>query len=195
MIEPERGLHPQKVPTEVRLVTPDASTDRHVSENDPARNVMTDFRLIKPFQIESNASLEATNSKMIACGVRLLFVNDPGGNLAGLITSTDILGEKPLLYVTQNGGARDDITAEDIMTPLAKLEGITLNQVLNARVADIVKALKDCRRHHMLVIDSSEGTKCVRGLFSITHVGRQLGTEITPSVRAEGFAQISKALG
>ena len=66
---------------------------------------------------------------MIACGVRLLFVNDPQGNLAGLITTTDIQGEKPLLYVTNNGGSRNDISAKDLMTPLAKLEGIPLEEV------------------------------------------------------------------
>lgn len=195
MIDIERGLHPTEVPAGVSLVTPADDSTKNVTEDQPARNVMTDLKVVTPFQIESSASIEQINSKMIACGVRLLFVNGPQGDLCGLITATDILGEKPLLYVTNNGGSREDITAHDIMTPLSKLEAIPLNQVLNARVSDIVAALKDCRRHHMLVLETRDNCKCVRGIFSVTQVGRQLGVEITPNERAESFAQIRKALG
>lgn len=195
MIDVERGLHPQTVPAGVSLVTPADESAKNVIEGQPARDVMTDLKVVTPFQIESNASIEKINGKMIACGVRLLFVNDPQGALCGLITATDILGEKPLLYVTNNGGSRDDITAHDIMTPLSKLEAIPLSQVLNAKVSDIVAALKDCRRHHMLVLETHDNCKCVRGIFSVTQVGRQLGIEITPSERAASFAQLNKALG
>ena len=81
------------------------------------------------------------------------------------------------------------------MTPLDKLEAIPLEQVKKARVKDIVAALKDCRRHHMLVLESCEDGNFVRGIFSITQVGRQLGTKINPSERASSFAQLNKALG
>ena len=131
---------------------------------------------------------------MIACGVRLLFVNDPLGNLAGLITTTDIHGEKPLLYVINNGSSREDITANDLMTPLGKLEGILLEEVKKSRVADICKALKECRRKHMLVIESRAEGKFIRGIFSATQLSRQLGTNISPSYRAESFAQLNRAL-
>lgn len=195
MIEAERGIRPQHVPATVNLVTPQQDSAQRVSENDPATRVMTDLTIITPFQIESSASLQNINDKMIACGVRLLFVSDPQGNLSGLITSKDILGEKPLLFVTKNGGTRDEIVAQDIMTPLNKLEAIPLEQVMKARVSDIVIALKECRRHHMLVLESRKDGDFVRGIFSITQVGRQLGTEINPSERATSFAQINKALG
>ena len=156
---------------------------------------MTDLRTIKAFQIHPSASLQQVNDKMIACGVRLLFVTDNQNKLVGLITATDILGEKPLLYVTRHGGSREDINADDIMTPLDKLEAIPFSQVLNSHVSDIVTALKDCRRHHMLVVEGHNGIQTIRGLFSVTQVAKQLGIEITPSVRADSFAQLSKALG
>jgi len=194
MVAFERGIHPQAVPAGVTLFTPAHAAQKNVKENDPARDVMTDLRTVTPFQIESSASIEEINSKMIACGVRLLFVNDLDKHLIGLITATDILGEKPLLHVTHNGGTREDITAHDLMTPLNKLEGIPLSQVLNSQVSDIVDALKDCRRHHMLVLENRDDDKFVRGLFSVTQVSRQLGIEITPSERAESFAQLNKAL-
>ena len=194
MIQLDRNIHPQQVPNVINLVTPESNTNKTTTENDPATTVMTDLKKVMPFQIESSASIEAINSKMIACGVRLLFVNDHNCNLAGLITTTDIHGEKPLLYVTNNGGSRNDITAQELMTPLHKLEGIPLEEVKNARVSDIANALKECRRNHMLVLESHEEGELIRGIFSATQLSRQLGTEITPSYRAESFAQLNRAL-
>ena len=195
MIAFEKGIHPQKVPAGISLIAPLDGADKHVTEKNPARDVMTDLRTSKAFQTHSSASLEQVNDKMIACGVRLLFVCDNQEKLIGLITATDILGEKPLLFVTSQGGSREDICVDDIMTPLNKLEAIPFNQVLNAHVSDIVTALKDCRRHHMLVVEDQDSSKFIRGMFSATQVSKQLGIEISPSERAESFAQISKALG
>ena len=194
MIHLDRNIHPQQVPNVINLVTPKNTTNKSITENDPAISVMTDLKKVTPFTIESSAPIEAINNKMIACGVRLLFVNDPQGNLAGLITTTDIQGEKPLLYVTNNGGSRDDISANDLMTPLGKLEGIPLEEVKKAHVSDICKALKECRRKHMLVIESRAEGKFIRGIFSATQLSRQLGTNISPSYRAESFAQLNRAL-
>ena len=194
MIQQDRNLHPQQVPSGINLITPDDKSRKTISENDPAMVVMTDLKKVIAFQIESSASIDAINNKMMACGVRLLFVHDTQDNLVGLITSSDIQGEKPLLYVTQNGGTRDDIGAQELMTPLAKLEGFPLEEVKKSRVADIANALKECQRHHMLVLENREGDQFIRGIFSATQLSRQLGTSITPSYRAENFAQLNRAL-
>ena len=84
--------------------TANRATD--VALNDPATLVMTDFNEVTPFSIEPTASIDDANNKMIACSVRLLFVTDHGGNLLGLVTARDILGEKPLQYLQEHGGRR-----------------------------------------------------------------------------------------
>ncbi len=190
----ERALHPKQLPNVVSLISSESSGNKLVSKSDPAITVMTDLKVVKPYTIESSASIDAINSKMIACGVRLLFVNDPMGDLAGLVTTTDISGKKPLLYVTHNGGSRDDITASDLMTPISRLEAIPIKEVLRSHVSDIVYALEHCRRNHMLVLESNEEGKFIRGIFSATQVGKQLGTQITPSIQANSFAELNKAL-
>ena len=194
MIHAERGIHPKQLPNVVSLISPESGGKKLVSEHDPAIKVMTDLKVVKPYTIESSASIEAINNKMIACGVRLLFVNDPMGDLAGLITTTDINGKKPLLYVTHNGGRREDITASDLMTPISRLEAIPVKEVLRSHVSDIVFALEHCRRNHMLVLESNKEGKFIRGIFSVTQVGKQLGTQITPSIQANSFAELNKAL-
>jgi CBS-domain-containing membrane protein len=195
MIEANHRLNPSPVPAGINLVSPERDPEKKTSENSPAINVMTDLKIIRPFQIEASASLDAINEKMIACGVRLLFVHDKQQALTGLITSNDILGEKPLLFSTHNRCSRHDIEAKDMMTPISKLEAIPLEALEDATVADVVIALEASRRHHMLVLQQKEGRNCVRGIISVTQVARQLGKEITPSQRASSFAQLNRALG
>ena len=194
MNEIERGIHPHQVPEPVFLASPDNANSQIITPDHPAREVMTDLRKIKPFQINATASLQEINDKMICCEVRLLFVNDSQGQFCGIITATDILGEKPLLFIQNNAIKREDITAQDLMTPLHKLEAIPFEQIIQSRVSDVITALKDCRRHHMLVIEKRQGKDYVRGIYSVTQVSKQCGIEIIQNERADGFAQLNKAL-
>lgn len=194
MIIAEKKITPQTVPAGVQLISPDKSSKESIHEDSPAISVMTDLKVKTPFHIEPTDSLGDANSKMIACGVRLLFVLDKDGNLAGLVTSKDILGEKPMMYITKNGGSYKDLVISNVMTPLSKLEAIPLEQIEKLRVGDLVDAIQNCRRHHMLVLESSADCSCVRGIISVTQVGRQLGRELCPNTRAESFAQINKVL-
>ncbi len=187
-------LSPIKVPAGVGLVSPSRDPSKKIDEDAPATSVMTDLKVITPFQIDTNSTIDEANHKMVACGVRLLFVHDDKEQLAGLITSKDTLGEKPMLFVKDNGGKHSDITVKDIMTPISQLDAIPLEAVENATVGDIVSGLQNCKRHHMLVLQTRDDRTCIRGIISITQVGRQLGREICPTRIAEGFAELNKAL-
>ena len=168
----------------------------NVSLDDPATTVMTDFSQITPFSIEPTASIDDTNNKMIACGVRLLFVSENDGSLIGLVTAKDVLGEKPVKYLQEHGGKREDIIAQDIMTSHDQLEALRYNEVQNATVGEIVETMKAFGRQHILVVDgtdSSEG-EFILGLFSTTQIERQLDINIELSARATTFAELEKAL-
>jgi hypothetical protein len=68
---------------------------------------------------------------MIACGVRILFVAESDEALLGLVTYNDLFGEKPLLFIQQNGGKLEEITASDLMTLLARLEALYFLDIQN----------------------------------------------------------------
>jgi hypothetical protein len=174
------------------------STNRptDVSLDDSAILVMTDFNDIIPFSIEPDASISATNDKMIACGVRLLFVSDGGGNLLGLVTATDIKGEKPVQFMKEHGGKFEDILCQDIMTPAERLDALQLSDIEKSRVGDIVETMKLFRRQHILVTEKPDGTgnEVIRGIFSTSQIGRQLGFHIEPTERANSFAELEQAI-
>ena len=167
-----------------------------VSMQDNAAVVFTDFRQLRPFSINATATIDQTNDKMIACGVRLLFVSDNDGVLQGLVTYTDLFGEKPVNYIKEHGGKREEILAQDIMTPLAQLEALDQARVDRASVGDIVETIKAAGRQHMLVTETLEdGGQVITGIFSSTHIEKRLGMKIELSSRANSFADLERALG
>jgi CBS domain-containing protein len=163
-----------------------------VTRDASALTVMTDFQNKQAFRIEPTQSIHDANSKMIMCGVRLLFVTDSQNTLSGLITASDILGEKPLKYMSEHGGRRDEILVKDVMTPVSHLEGVTITALADATVDDVVTMMRDSGRQHMLVVE--EGGKSVRGIFSTTQIARQLGEPIELPLRATTFAELGQAL-
>jgi CBS domain containing-hemolysin-like protein len=167
-----------------------------VAMNDPATLVMTDLNEITPFSIEPTASIDDANDKMIACGVRLLFVTDNAGSLLGLVTATDILGEKPLKYLQEHGGRREDIITQEIMTPHEQLLALRMNDVQTASVGDIIETMKAFGRQHILVTEphSGDSGETIRGIFSTSQISRQVGFTIELVERANNFAEVEKTL-
>jgi len=166
-----------------------------VTPNDSAELVYTDFTHIRPFTISPTATIDQINARMMACGVRLLFVTETDTVLQGLVTYTDLFGEKPVRYIKEHGGSREEILAQDIMTPLAQLEALSKSDVLKASVGDIVKTIETAGRQHMLVCHTHEnGSQTVIGLFSSTHIEKLTGVKLELSTRAHTFADLERAL-
>ncbi|NOZ54691.1 MAG: CBS domain-containing protein [Gammaproteobacteria bacterium] len=166
-----------------------------ITPDHPAILVMTDFKDTTPFSIQGTASINATNEKMIACGVRLLFVTDHNDNLLGLVTATDVLSEKPVKYMKEHGGQYNEIMAQDIMIPKHDLDVLYLSDVEKSSVGNIIEAMKDLKRQHALVVEKNEaGVEIIRGIFSTAQIGRQLNITIEPVVRANTFADVERAI-
>src|SRR5213595_3776463 len=105
-----------------------------VSAESPAAQVMTDLTRVAPATIRPQAPLAGANQFMITRGVRLLLVTDEGETVLGVITATDILGERPMLVATERGLRRDELTVADVMTPAEQVQVIALADVESARV-------------------------------------------------------------
>jgi len=57
-----------------------------------------------------------------------------------------------------------------------RLEVLHLDDVMTARVGDVVATLRRSGRQHALVVDTAEGTApVICGMFSLTQIGRRLG--------------------
>ena len=139
--------------------------------------------------------MDKANAKMIRYGVRLLLVLDDSDQVAGLLTATDVLGEKPMRFLQNMGGTHDDIMVRDIMTTQRELETMRIQDVRNAKVGNIVATLKKSHRQHALVVEeAADGKHSVCGLFSITQIARQLGAQLQNFELATTFAEIEAVI-
>lgn len=173
-----------------------ASGYNQVGADSPAIEAMTDFSRVHAVTISAAASLPEANATMISRGVRLLMVVSADEEVLGLITARDILGERPLQLAQARNGKRDDLTVKDLMCPLANIDTLYLNEVMHARVIDILNALKNQGRQHIMVedVDPATGLPRVRGIFSATQIGRLLGVPVLGFELASTFAEIEAAL-
>ena len=167
-----------------------------VSLEDPATAVMTDLRRVSAVTIELDATLEMASQHMKQRGVRLLLVTGAGGTVAGLITSTDLQGEKPMQHIQKNGGRWSELLVKDIMTSQEKLEVLCMADVERARVGNIVATMKRAGRQHALVVDRmyAGGSQMVRGIYSAAEIARKLDMEIQANEVVQTFAEIEKLL-
>lgn len=167
-----------------------------VTSTSPATDVMTDLTKVAAITIGPCATLDAAHERMMASGVRLLLVTDERNTILGLITATDLQGERPMQYLQEVGGKREDIFVRDIMSPQEKLEALFMVDVVNACVGDIVETLKNMGRQHALVIDLDDDKRqVVRGIFSTKQISMQLGVDFQPTEIAKTFAELEAALG
>lgn len=172
------------------------ATYRPVQVDSPAIEVMTDLQRVSAATTTADVPLSLATQTMIARGVRLLLVVDAASAVIGLITARDTMGDRPIRHIRENGGRHADLKVRDCMTPLADIDVLSMTDVLRAEVGHIVATLKGVGRQHALVadIDRLSGEETIRGIFSISQIGRQLGMPLQAFEVATTFAEIEAML-
>lgn len=166
-----------------------------VALDDAALSVMTDLRRQRAITINRNETLGLAERLMASAGVRLLLVLEDGNRLAGLVTYRDLHGPRATAAAARDKVSHDALTVAQVMTPAAQIETVPLRSVEHAHVRDVVELLREHGRQHTLVTETVEGgVMAVRGIFSITQIGRQLGVKINASERVQSFAEIEQLI-
>lgn len=167
-----------------------------VTPASPALSVMTDLTQVRAVTINPTIPLQQAEQLMIHQRVHMLFVVSDMPSLQGLITSTDLRGERMMRVVQERGLHYEDLCVADAMTPLAMLDAIDFAQLKAARVSNVIATLRRHGRNHLLVIEVASGEEAerVRGVISRAQVERQLGTVIEASGLARDLGEIGQAL-
>lgn len=186
---PERALGAEPVGVPSPGAAPSVKVDS------PAIEVMTDLRRVPAATISPETSLEQARQTMIHRGVRLLLVCGRDARLAGVISATDLLGERPMQIAIQRHMKREELDVGDVMIPLREVLAIPLADILAAEVGHVIATLLRAGRQHALVIEhDAAGKASVRGILSASQVARQLGRPVQPEAIARTFAEIEAVL-
>jgi len=176
------------------LLRPACVLPERVDLDNPALDVMTDFRRLTAFIATPGDTIKQAEERMNRRRVHLLFVMDNEDRVAGLVTSTDIHGEKPMQVVQSRGIRRDEVLVADIMTPVARLEAVDFDDIAHSRVGHVLETLKARGRQHALVIENVNGQQMVRGLLSLSQLCKQLGVTVETTEVANTFLEIEQHL-
>jgi CBS domain containing-hemolysin-like protein len=162
----------------------------------PAILVMTDLRDEPAITVSPYTTIDEALEIMKEERVRLLFVMDRDELLVGLITATDILGEKPIRLNQERNLHHAEVEVRDIMTPYQELEVLSISNVMTSRVGDIILTLQNAGRQHALVTDIHPRTEseAIRGIFSTSQISKQLGEPVSMKYSARNFSELGMAL-
>ena len=189
-------LQTTQLPVSTDLIHVEERPQRPITLKSPALEVMTDLKLIDPISIHEDALLHNAHDRMVSHGIRLLFVTNREGVLTGLLTATDVLGERPVKCIQEHGKRHKELLVSDVMTPRKSLEALTMGDVAHASVGQLVATMKDLGRQHSLVVEMNGNTGHyeVCGLFSTSTIARRLGISLNFLRVPRAFSEIEHAL-
>ncbi len=149
--------------------------------HDPALYAMIDFKYISPAIISPEDSIDHALVKIKSSISHVLLVVSKEQQILGVVSSEDLMGEKPLRAIQERQLPRADITVRMVMTPQNEVVALEHEQLRHAKVGHIVQTLHAHKQHYALVVKLEEATntQVVRGLFSTSQLTKQLGQDVS----------------
>jgi CBS-domain-containing membrane protein len=169
---------------------------QRVTLDDPAERVMTDLRTVQVVTIAPDDPVDFALQVMQHSRVRMLVVTDESERVLGLVTAADLMGERPINVTQRERIVHVWVQVQHVMTSIAAAAPLDMRDVERAHVRDVVRALTDVGRQHLLVVEGHDasGRYLLRGIFSATQLGRQLGIPVAPEGPARSFAELEQIL-
>jgi CBS domain containing-hemolysin-like protein len=193
MLEKFKTLNFQSLSNTPHCVMPDRG-HKDLSLDDPAIAVMTDHRIERAPLINADRSLDRAMRQMAEDNCSMLIINDGNEGIAGLVTSADITGEKPIQHSKDTGKKRSELMVRHLMTKVEDIPALTIQDVLDSKIGDILHTLNEIGSEYVLVTMSENGNTAIRGVFSARSIARSLKIFFDPSPAARTFAEFTKAL-
>jgi CBS domain-containing protein len=195
-MNPEAALPTRRLEAGASIVQAQPWHSTPVSLDSPALAVMTDLGKVKAATTSPATTLAQAEQTMIYQGVRMLFVVSEMPSLVGLITSTDLGGDRAVRVAQERRLRYSELTVAEVMTGLSMLDAIELDSMKSATVRNLVATLKVHGRDHLLVVEGGTGAapQHVRGVISRAQIERQLGTRIDIVEVAGSFAELGQML-
>lgn len=185
-------LRPLAPGARIRTATPHGG-ERPTLESRALR-VMTDFAVVPAATVEPGMLVREANEYMIRRGVRSLIVVDATGRIVGIVTATDVLGERPIQAALERNVSSAEVVVRELMTPVDRMEALPLESLLDARIGHVIATLQRAGRQHALVVERGVEGDVVRGIFSLSQIAAELGVTIESAGVASTFAEIERAL-
>ena len=193
MLENYKTIPFSKLDTQPHPIIPDRGY-KELNLEDSAISAMIDHRLEKAPICHTKSSLDEANKQMAHEKSNMLLVENDKGQIVGLISSTDIAGEKPIQFVKETKKKRDEVKVGHLMSKIEHMPVLNIQGVLQAKIGDVLHTLNDIGSEYILVTTKSGNETHIRGVFSARVIAQSLNIFFSPSPAAKTFAEYSRAL-
>jgi len=195
-MSPNSPLPTRRLPSGTVIAQARDWPNHPVTLDSPALDVMTDLTRVRAATTGLSTTLRQAEQIMIYQGVRMLFVVSDMPAIEGLVTTTDLHGDRQLRLVQQRNVRYEDLCVADVMAGLSMLDAIDLEDMKAATVGNVIATLRRHGRNHLLVAEgpTDDTPRRVRGLFSRSQIERQLGAPVPVTEVANSFADVVQML-
>src|SRR5262245_35899043 len=100
----------------------------------PALSIMVDFKYHNPPVIDADRFINDAAAEMKTHNLPFLLVVDDEKKVLGVLTSEDVLGEKPVKITQERRISRNEIEVNMVMIPAKDLLAINIDDLQHARV-------------------------------------------------------------
>lgn len=166
-----------------------------VHMDDPAYLAMIDFRQTVSPVISPKDTIDAALHEMQVSGAHLLLVEDDQQYIIGVVSSEDLLGEKPIKILQERRIPRANLLVKMLMIPIDQMAAFDIQAIERAKVGNIAVSLKLLKKHYAIVVDTHEQTDIIviRGLLSTSQLSRQLHMDVANLIaEAENLSELSQ---
>jgi hypothetical protein len=169
-------LHAEELQIEKPTETPEL-----VYIDDPASYGVIDFAHEEAIMVKEDDSISKISNTSRKTGAHDLLVVDSEERLCGILHSADLQGVRPTQIMESKHIEKNEITASMLMTSLNDVLCLNYDEILHARIGNLVASLNQQRCEYILAIDSQKdsGQQTVRGLVSRWRLNSQLGEDIS----------------
>jgi CBS domain containing-hemolysin-like protein len=162
---------------------------------DPALSLLTDLSHAPCVMADHLDGLDSTIHTMVRAHVHMAFVTGVDEQVVGMITTDDLQGERPMQRAQADHVRFQDLTLEQLMTPVSQWQVLTSAQVAHARIGDIVSTLREHGLRYLLVVNPGEPRPVLHGIFSARRLETALGMDLRSDLHARSFAELESLIG
>ncbi|WP_130430215.1 hypothetical protein [Rivibacter subsaxonicus] len=176
------------------LLSPQRSS---ASASDPAMSLLTDLSSGAVVVVQPDDRADQVLQMLMRAGVRMGFVGEVRegrGTIRGVVTAGDLAGEHVTRRALDLGVAHDELSVEQVMSPLSDWPLVELRSLPRAAVGDVIATLQASGQRYLIVIETVDGQPVLRGVFSASRIEQSLGTSLQISLRSQSFAELHSAL-
>jgi hypothetical protein len=148
--------------------------------DDDAVEVMLDYDVITPIVVDSEQPMFKTRQTLEQTGMQLALVHDAHHKLLGALSLQQILSEQTIKLIEENRVLRKEVQTKNVMTLLADIPVIELNQLKLAKVGHVLATLEKLKKPYILVVESLTDNKPIkiRGAFIVSHIAKMIGKPV-----------------